>query len=130
MHEQITTLSLALVLMFTLCTSTAAVEHKGAQRPEPNAEIARVWWPEFENVWTPIGWKDHTLRGKLLFNGILVIEPKKKPYRGQGVQLEFIPSNSGAIPEPLNEYYPLARKYGPVGKQGWNDGAAPELWTQ
>ena len=130
MRKQITISSWAFVLLFALWASTTAGELQGAQLPEPNAEIASQWWPEFENVWTPIGWKDHPLRGNVLFNGMVVIEPKKEPYRGKGVQLEFIPSRNGVIREPVNEYYPLARRYGPIGNQGWNRGAAPVLWTE
>ena len=54
--------------------------------------IASGWWPEIENVWTPIGWKDHPLRFNVLYNGILIGEPIRQPTWGPGVQLTFIPS--------------------------------------
>ena len=130
MHKQIGILSWACVYLFALCANTTASEEQAAELSEPNAEISSRWWPEFENVWTPVGWKDHFLRANVVYNGMVVIEPKKKPYKGKGIQLEFVPSNDGVIPKPLNEYYPLARKYGPTGNQGWNKGPAPVLWTQ
>jgi hypothetical protein len=85
-----------------------------------------------ENVWTPIGWKDHPLRFNVLYNGILVAEPFRKPTLGQGVQLTFIPSVEGKQPKsrPSTRPYSLATEDGGVGEQGWNDGAAPVLRTE
>jgi len=110
----------------------AAGEDRRGDGPEPNAEIACKWWPEFENVWTPIGWKDHFLRFNVLYNGTVVAEPRKKPYVGQGVQVTFIPTADGSIPEEelLNEIYRFQDRYGGVGNQGWWDFAAPVLWTE
>ena len=63
--------------LFAGAASSAAAEAPDPPVPEPNAEIARQWWPEFENVWTPIGWKDHFLRFNVLYNGTIVAEPRK-----------------------------------------------------
>jgi len=106
----------------------------GGERPahEPNMEIASQWWPEIENVWTPIGWKDHPLRFNVLYNGVLIGEPVRQRAWGQGVQLTFIPSTNGELPPARANTapYALAKKDGGVGVQGWNDGATPVLWTE
>ena len=70
------------------------------QTPSPNRmlEIASGWWPEIENTWVPIGWKDHPLRFNVLYNGTLIAQPVRYPARGQGVQLTFLPSHDGVPP--------------------------------
>jgi len=110
--------------------AAAVYETDGAMPAEPDVEIASQWWPEMENVGTPIGWKNHRLRANVLYNGMVVIEPRHLPKKGKGVQIEFIPSADGMIPQSPRGYYRLADRYGPTGNQGWNPGAAPVLWTQ
>ena len=65
---------------------------------EPNVEIASTWWPDMENTWVPIGWKDHPLRFNVLYNGTVIAQPVRCPARGQGVQLTFQLSRDGAVP--------------------------------
>lgn len=103
-----------------------------ATAAEPNIEIASQWWPEIENVWTPLGWKDHPLRFNVLYNGILIGEPVRQRAWGQGVQLDFIPSANGALPLAFTgaKPYLLSQQDGGVGEQGWNDTATPVLWTE
>jgi len=99
---------------------------------EPNMQMASHWWPEIENVWTPIGWKDHPLRFNVLYNGILIGDPVRQHSWGQGIQLTFIAAPQKDLP-PLQTNataYPLAREDGGVGIQGWNDKATPVLWTE
>ena len=104
---------------------------EAATPPEPNVQIASSWWPEFENVWTPIGWKDHPLRFNVVYDGTLMAAPVRWPARGQGVQLTFLPSRDGAVPQPTTtQPYQLRGRDGGVGDQGWNDGPAPVLWTR
>ncbi|NUQ64055.1 MAG: hypothetical protein HUU20_16380 [Pirellulales bacterium] len=99
--------------------------------PEPNAEAASAWWPEMENTWVPIGWKDHPLRFNVLYNGTLIAQPVRYPARGQGVQLTFLTSRSGEVPANQNtQPYPLRSCDRGVGDQGWSDNAAPVLWTR
>lgn len=116
---------------------------------EPNVEVASTWWPEMENVWTPVGWKDHLFRFNVLFTGDIVAEPdpclwfcKKQtsPYVGQGVQLTFIPAVNDTIPPaPGWSYAPIEHKDNyrltdasgnRFGTQGWRDHATPVLWTE
>ncbi|MCU0962042.1 MAG: hypothetical protein MUF48_18265, partial [Pirellulaceae bacterium] len=44
----------------------------GTGTEEPNIEMASGWWPDIENTWVPIGWKDHPLRFNVLYNGTLI----------------------------------------------------------
>jgi len=123
--------SLRAVLLATLLYAGPASGGENAA-PEPNMKIAAQWWPEIENVWTPIGWKDHPLRFNVLYNGILVGEPVRQRSWGQGIQLTFIPSASGVLPPVRTNAapYALAAEDGGVGEQGWTDGATPVLWTE
>ena len=98
---------------------------------EPNVEVASAWWPEMENTWVPIGWKDHPLRFNVLYNGTLIAQPVRYPARGQGVQLTFVASRDGKPPTTTSsEPYQLRSRDGGVGDQGWTDNPAPVLWTR
>jgi len=129
-HKRHLAAFLALAVQFVLCVW--CVPAFAAELPEPNVEVASQWWPEMENVWTPIGWKDHPLRFNVLYNGIMVAEPFRRPSLGQGVQLTFIPSPESQRPpsRPDARPYALAKVDGGVGEQGWAPGATPALWTQ
>lgn len=127
-------LMLSIAVTFCTATSSAAPATSAATAtpsPEANAEIASAWWPEMENTWVPIGWKDHPLRFNVLYNGTLIAQPVRYPARGQGVQLTFQPSRDG---EPRlstsTEPYQLRSRDGGVGDQGWTESAAPVLWTR
>lgn len=103
----------------------------GAAGHEPNAAIASGWWPEMENTWVPIGWKDHPLRFNVLYNGTLIAQPVRYPSRGQGVQLTFQLSRDGEPPaSTATRPYQLRSQDGGVGDQGWTDNPAPNLWTR
>ena len=92
---------------------------------EPNVEVASAWWPEMENTWVPIGWKDHPLRFNVLYNGTLIAQPVRYPARGQGVQLTFVASRDGKPPASTSsEPYQLRSRDGGVGDQGWTDNAS------
>ena len=98
---------------------------------EPNVEIASTWWPDIENTWVPIGWKDHPLRFNVLYNGTVIAQPVRYPARGQGVQLTFQLSRDGAVPiGNSTKPFQLRAQDGGVGDQGWSDQAAPVLWTR
>ena len=38
--------------------------------PEPNLEIAKGWWTELRNKWTPVGWKYHQFRFNVFYDAI------------------------------------------------------------
>ena len=48
----------ASAMMFGILT---ALTTPSTTAVEPNAEVASAWWPDVENTWVPIGWKDHPL---------------------------------------------------------------------
>jgi len=98
---------------------------------EPTYATACRWWPEIENVWTPIGWKDHPLRFNVLYNGIIVCEPMSGPHVGRGVQMRMTTPRlrAGQSDSGLKQKHPLVQEQWD-GRQGWGDGAAPLLWTE
>ncbi|MHC4444044.1 MAG: hypothetical protein ACYTF1_01505 [Planctomycetota bacterium] len=132
MYKHIVILICVFALFLGYSTSFAAKGKKGEPLPEPNVEVASRWWPEFENIWTPIGWKDHYLQFNVLYNGTVIAVTNYGLYKELGVQLTFIPSTDGAVPEPKpkERRYHLFKKDGGVGNQGWNDCAAPVLWSE
>jgi len=123
---------LLITVAIMICTASSAADpHAAAREPEPNVEIASAWWPEMENTWVPIAWKDHPLRFNVLYNGTLIAQPVRYPARGQGVQLTFVPSSSGEAPTLADtQPYQLKTRDGGVGQQGWSEQAAPVLWTR
>ena len=104
---------------------------------EPNVELAKLWWPEQFNVWTPVGWKDHTFKFTVLYNGMIICEPapvlnlRAEPWKGNNFLLTFNASNEG-LPKPFPKP-PLSiwAMDGGQGIQGWTKGhETPVLWTE
>ncbi|MBD1420887.1 hypothetical protein [Sphingobacterium chuzhouense] len=106
---------------------------------EPNVELAKSWWPDQRNIWTPIGWKDHYFRFNVLYNGNVLVEPAphwapmrkhSKKYLGQDFMLSFYPLPSGTPPPLPKEVTSLWRIDGGRGIQGWRkDKETPVLYT-
>ena len=103
---------------------------------EPAAGLACRWWTDLQNVWTPIGWKDHLFRFNVLYEGTILAEPelnrRTSQWAGQGMQLGFIPSSDGLVPwwRVKRETYRLDDTGGRIGNQGWTDRPTPVLWTE
>ena len=106
---------------------------------EPNAELAALWWPAQQHVWTPIGWKDHLFRFNVLYNGTILARPhvrrSKKhtsKWAGQGMQLTFHVSANGSIPAKagVKPYQLRSGVDQGIGNQGWVDRPTPVLWTE
>lgn len=108
--------------------------------PEPSIEVARSWWSDPLNVWTPLGWKDHLFRYNVLYNGALLCEPATPPqgpkdntkkYEGQNFQLTFFPSSDGNVPPlPERDIYLYKMDTG-RGIQSWRkDKETPVLCTE
>ncbi|MCC7496196.1 MAG: hypothetical protein IT160_01385 [Bryobacterales bacterium] len=107
---------------------------------EPTFELAKQWWPDERNVWTPIGWKDHYFRFNVVYNGAIVCEPcphfaPVRPHalawKGQGFQLTFAPTRGGNPPPLPKQATQLWRVDGGHGMQGWNTShETPLLWTE
>ena len=102
---------------------------------EPNVELAKLWWPEQRNVWTPVGWKDHYFKFNVLYNGMLICQPAPfmrldaKPWSGQNFMLTFRASADG-LPLPITSQATWHRDGG-QGIQGWTKGhETPILWTE
>jgi len=144
----------ALLIASAFSTNTSSAQQESRQPVEPNAELAKSWWPPQKNVWTPLGWKDHLFRFNVVYNGTIVADPhpwkaKKhsEKWKDQGVQLTITTSADG---KPLAEGYHLGGstsyrhrlepKQGRyqlcstldkgLGNQGFTDNAAPVLWTK
>jgi hypothetical protein len=108
-----------------------------AGEPEPDVKSALQWWTPQQNVWTPIGWKDHLFRFQVVYNGHLLctpagklLKPHTKPYVGKDFQVSAYPSPDGALPEMPRRDQKLKLLDGGLGIQGWRDGQeAPVLWT-
>ena len=130
-HMQLEHIVGRILASVVICSTATGWAATIAAPAEPNVEIASAWWPEMENTWVPIGWKDHPLRFNVLYNGTVIAQPVRYPARGQGVQLTFQLSRDGALPaETSTEPYQLRARDGGVGDQGWSDQAAPVLWTR
>ncbi|MCL2305470.1 MAG: hypothetical protein FWC43_09020 [Planctomycetaceae bacterium] len=104
---------------------------------EPSVELAKLWWPEQFNIYTPIGWKDHSFKFTVLYNGMLICEPahhmnsRTAPWRGQNFLLTFRASADGLpFPLPTTAASTWSRDGG-QGVQGWTKGhETPVLWTE
>ena len=130
--------SIAFALAIALIMSPARAEQQSAQDcDEPNVQTALRWWTPQQNVWTPIGWKEHLFRFQVVYNGHLLVtpagrllKPHTKKYLGKDFQLSAYPSPDGALPPTPTEGQKLKLFDGGVGIQGWRDDhEAPVLWT-
>ncbi len=106
---------------------------------EPNIDLAKLWWPDQRNVWTPIGWKSHYFRFNVLYNGAIIADPNGSwlasrssaiPFVGRDFLLVIKPTPDGN-PHPLpKERTPISKIDGGHGQQGWVVGdETPVLYT-
>ena len=124
-------MALAFILFFAPDNVTAG---------EPTFAEAKSWWEPMENVWTPVGWKDHLFRFNVLYNGSVLASPHvlwtwSKPstqkYIGRGVLLVPTLSVSDVCDVEPKGDYTFSSIDGGVGNQGWNySHQAPVLWTE
>lgn len=111
--------------------SATAFRREGPE--EADYETACRWWSDARDHWTPIGWKAHFFRFNVLFNGAIVANPafprnlRAKPWAGQGLQVSLWPTplNSNRAGWPI--YH---RRDNGLVRQGWEESAAPVLWTE
>ena len=59
----------------------AAVQFPGNAQTEPSAAVAKMWWPEQYNVWTPVSWPDHYFKFNVFYNGSVVLSPSGAPWK-------------------------------------------------
>ena len=106
---------------------------------EPDVDLARLWWPEQRNVWTPIGWKNHYFRFNVLYNGDIITDPNGSwlsprqqaiPFVGKDFLLSIRPTKDGLPPPLPKERISVSKIDGGVGIQGWNEQhETPVLYT-
>ncbi len=124
---------LAVALSFFVALPVAA------QDAEPSVDLARLWWPEQTNVWTPFGWPDHYFKFNVLYNGGLILSPATQAWRphsqrfaGNDLQVMFCASEDGhSWPLPQAVQAILREWDGGLGVQYWDPSHdAPVLHTE
>jgi hypothetical protein len=100
---------------------------------EPNFQIAKQWWADLPDIWTPVGWKDHLFRFNVLWNGSILAKPdmnrRSETWAGQGLQLTITPGQDEANAHDDWASGWLRHDDGMV-RQGWNQDDAPVLWSE
>lgn len=106
---------------------------------EPSVELAKLWWEDQRNVWTPLSWPDHFHKFTVMYNGALIADPAcgfsprphARPWIGENFLLMFRASADG-LPAPLPTVRTTMWKIdGGHGIQGWNEAhETPVLWTE
>src|SRR5687767_11189245 len=93
----------ALLVIALLASPARALADEHAR--EPDVKSALQWWTSQQNVWTPIGWKDHLFRFQVVYNGHLLctpagklVKPHTRKYQGRDFQFSAYPSPDGALP--------------------------------
>ena len=131
---------LACITAMLMIASSECYSQVYSTEAEPSVEIAKTWWDEETNVWTPIGWKHNYLRYVVLYNGALIIDPSHglmgprsnaKQFVGNDFMVQLHTSSDGVVP-PVPQYWMNVREldYG-HGIQGWNSAhETPVLWTE
>lgn len=130
------------ILLLSVCVLScfASAQTKKVMNKEPNIEQAFNWWPDQMNVWTPVGWKDHSYRFNVVYNGDILAVPAPRwgwprdnssEWIGKDIMLKFSFNEDGnPIPIP-KERIPVYKVDGGYGTQGWNeDHETPVLWTE
>ncbi len=134
-------LRIARLVMLTLALGILAdTSGYGFTEKEPDYQTACGWWPELNNVWTPIGWKDLSYRFIILFDGTIICNPaygcpfpEVQPYHDQGIQISFLPLFDDDKMKVLDRSgpYPLTTQTGyRIGHQWWERGPTPVLVTE
>src|SRR5690606_17389931 len=121
-----------------LDTEAEPLFHPSGSVAEPNIELAKLWWPDQRNIWTPIGWKDHFFRFNVLYNGTIIFEPfsdlsarkNAVKFKGDDFLISFTPWPDTNVPDLPKTQTPQWTRDGGHGRQGWKaDTATPVLWT-
>lgn len=87
-------------------TASPKLDAVSAQPAEPSFEIANTWWPPLENVYTPIGWKNHLFRFNVYYSGVVMAQTQPeqdvealRPWRDLAVQVSILSSEKGLDPD-------------------------------
>src|SRR5688500_13235283 len=128
---------IAFLLAIALLASSASAGQQSERCDEPTVQTALHWWTPQQNVWTPIGWKEHLHRFQVVYNGHLLVTPAGKllkphttQYADRQFQVNAYPSPDGTLPPMPTQDQKLKLIDGGLGLQGWReDRVAPVLWT-
>ena len=125
-------------LFFILCLLSASITGVAQDMTEPSMDLAKLWWPEQWNVWTPVGWPDHYFKFAVVYNGTVLVspgmpsaaKPHAKRWLGEDFQLTFCASADGH-PWPMPGGLTYLRDWeGGLGIQHWDpDHETPVLQT-
>ncbi|NLE60250.1 MAG: hypothetical protein GX616_18020, partial [Planctomycetes bacterium] len=119
-----------------ICQAQVAVAESD---PEPDVTIASAWWPPMENVYTPVGWKNHLFRFNVYYNGMIMANPVPEPdvkalapWDGLGAQLSIMPSEKGEDPDRWRggTYQMSADNGRRWTYHGLLDRPTPVIWTE
>ena len=125
---------LSVILGFCICVPSFSQ----VRDLEPSVELAKLWWPDQYNVWTPVSWPDHYFKFNVLYNGTVIMSPSTQRWRSHSHrfvennhQLMFCASQDGH-PWKMPQGRALLREWdGGLGIQHWAEGhAAPVLCTE
>ena len=126
-------------LFFILCLLSASITGVAQDMTEPSMDLAKLWWPEQWNVWTPVGWPDHYFKFAVVYNGTVLVspgmpsaaKPHAKRWLGEDFQLTFCASADGH-PWPMPGGLTYLRDWeGGLGIQHWDpDHETPVLQTE
>ncbi|MEO9022680.1 MAG: hypothetical protein ABI237_17410, partial [Ginsengibacter sp.] len=64
-----------LVFLVCILTLSAFPQNNDKTFVEPSMAKALIEWPDQINVWTPVGWKDHSYRFNVVYNGDILAVP-------------------------------------------------------
>ncbi len=100
---------------------------------EPTFEQACQWWPDMENIWTTLGWRDHLCRFNVLWSGAIVADPaasrRAQQWQGLGALFSFIPGSGEKWHEWI--FRTSGQRQDDNGfRQGWHPEHAALLWTE
>ena len=128
-----------LVFLVCILTLQAFSQNNDETYAEPNMAKAMLSWPDQINVWTPVGWKDHSYRFNVVYNGDILAVPaprwgwpreNSEEWIGKDIMLKLSFNPDGkpvAIPKGR---IPVYKTDGGHGIQGWDEAhATPVLWT-
>ncbi len=94
---------------------------------------ACAWWPDMENIWTMLGWRDHLCRFNVLWSGAIVADPAASPrtqqWKGLGALFSFVPGSGEKWHEWI--FRTAGQRQDDNGfRQGWHPRHAALLWTE
>lgn len=133
--------AMTLCAILWVLTTTLGLSAQPSEKTavEPNVKIANRWWPPLENVYTPIGWKNHLFRFNVFYNGVVMARTQPEvdvkaldPWRDLGVQISIMPSEKGLDPDRWRggTYQMMTDNGRRWTYQGMVDRPTPVVWNE